>query len=468
MSGSVAPYTALVTSEHNQKPRFLAALTALVQPFADDLAALQSMPALYNLDTAVGEQLDVVGQWIGPTRYLEETLTGVYFSFDTPSLGFDQGVWNGTGGSTGLVALPDYTYRLLLYATVAANHWDGTVPGAERLLNAFWNPLGYYEYIVDGLDMTMTFLLIGPPLSALDLALFYGGFFDVRPAGVGVANHIFIPGSGGVPTHPIFGFDLSTPFIAGFDIGYWDGLSPGLNFDGVLGSTGFISSTLTVPDVPGFLLMHFDGANGSTTMTDVYGHTCAAHNGSQLVTSVYEFGGSSVQLGGGVTIAEYVSVTQNTTEFDFGTGDFTIEFWVRTPGISSNHGIPIAYGAAGSTGYYIQMTNDAATTPYLDLGLTNLGVVLSSTHGLMANNVWHAVALVRQGGTFTFYIDGVAAGSTAAYTSTNISAPGSNLLIGVGRDLGATYDLIYIDELRLSNFARYTSNYTPKTSEFTG
>lgn len=200
---------------------FMAVVAALVQPAADTAALYHSMPVLYNLDLAVGTQLDTVGKWIGPTRYLSEAITGVYFSFDIPGLGFDQGIWNPSGGSDVLTALPDEEYRLLLYATVAANHWDGTVPGAEKVLNTFWNPMGYSEFIIDNQDMTMSFLLIGPPLTPLVSALYNGGYLDVVPASVGVANHYYLPGSGGIPTNPIFGFDLSTPLVAGFDSGYW-------------------------------------------------------------------------------------------------------------------------------------------------------------------------------------------------------------------------------------------------------
>jgi hypothetical protein len=199
--------------------KFLQTVTVVCQPLADQQSVSQSIPGLYDLDVAVGEQLDVVGQWIGVSRYLLVPISGVFFSFDTSGLGFDQGVWDGfqPSGAGVLTALPDTQYRLLLYATVAANHWDGTVPGALALLNAFWNPLGYTIRIIDGQDMTMSFVLTGTVTpSPLTLALYEGGYLDVRPAGVLVANHYINTTPG-----PVFGFDMETSAIAGFDVGNW-------------------------------------------------------------------------------------------------------------------------------------------------------------------------------------------------------------------------------------------------------
>lgn len=204
------------------QPNFVAVMKALLQPLVDQQNVTNTIPNLYNLDVAVGSQLDTVGQWIGPTRFVTVPLTGVFFSFDIDGVGFDQGAWAPTfGGATTLTALPDEEYRLLLYATVAANHWDGTVPGGEAALNDFWTPLGYKEYIIDNQDMTISFLLVGPVPNAVTQALYREGLLDIRAAGVGVNAHYFAQGANGIPFTPLFGFDIESPFIAGFDQGAW-------------------------------------------------------------------------------------------------------------------------------------------------------------------------------------------------------------------------------------------------------
>lgn len=252
MAGDPTQYLNLITPEHSIQPNFMAVMKALLQPLADQIAVANTASTIFNVDTATGAQLDAIGQWIGVTRNLQIPLTGVFFSFDTTGLGFDQGAWAPVGGATVLTQLPDDQYRLLLYATIAENRWDGTVPTGETLLNAFWNPQGFAEYIIDNQDMTVSYLLVGPTPSAIVVALYNNGELDLRNAGVGVNNHYYVagaPGPGGtiVPLNPLFGFDQQNLFIAGFDTGYW------LATAGQAGSTGYN------PPYGGGLLFNFTG-----------------------------------------------------------------------------------------------------------------------------------------------------------------------------------------------------------------
>jgi hypothetical protein len=180
--GDTSPYLKLVTSEHNTKPNFMASLTALLQPLADQLVNLESLPTLFDLDTAVGQQLDFTGQWIGPSRVLDIAITGVFFTWDTALLGWDQGAWLGPfPPSQGITSLGDDLYRKLLFATVAANTWDGTIPKAYTSFNDLFSPLTVA--IKDNGNMTMTVTLSGSP-DAITAELFSSGALALRPAGV--------------------------------------------------------------------------------------------------------------------------------------------------------------------------------------------------------------------------------------------------------------------------------------------
>jgi len=70
------------------------------------------------------------------------------------------------------------------------------------------------------------------------------------------------------------------------------------------------------------LLMHMDGANGSTTFADVKGHSATATGGAAVSTSVKKIGTGALSLGKSDTIALGTS-----TDFDL-SDDFTIEAWV--------------------------------------------------------------------------------------------------------------------------------------------
>lgn len=218
MAADVAAYLALVTSQHRKQDRFVAALSVVVQAFADAKAAAEAMPGLYDLDAAVGAMLDVVGEWVGRSRALSLPLEDVYFSFDDDSLGFDQGSWLGPFDPvTGLVSLPDDAYRTLLRATIAANQWDGTLPSAYAIWNTLFSEAGTSILIQDNGDMSMVFGLLGATPDAVTLALLTGGYLALKPAGVRIVAYL----TPSVPDTPFFGFDVETPAIAGFDTGAW-------------------------------------------------------------------------------------------------------------------------------------------------------------------------------------------------------------------------------------------------------
>lgn len=224
MSDTVEKYTILITSEHADKPHYMAMVQDTCQPFADMFDTLTSISGLYDLNVAVGSQLDTVGQWIGITRNLLEPITGVYFAFDTAGVGFDQGVWFGPfDPTTGLVSLPDDYYRLLLQAKILNNTWPCNNPTAYALLQDFFEPLGYTVFIIDPANLTMQIGIVGAiPPTPLLLALMTSGELKMRPAGVEM-NGFWYQNQAG----PLFAFDISNLNFAGFDQGAWAQFSSG-------------------------------------------------------------------------------------------------------------------------------------------------------------------------------------------------------------------------------------------------
>lgn len=210
-------YTSLITSEHASKPKFSAIVAAVAQCFADQINVMQAIPAAFDLGTAVGVQLDAVGLWAGITRQVKTPLN-VYFSLDTASLGFDQGSWQGPfDPSAGLVSLDDATFRTLIRAKIAANSWDGTIPGAAAAYANLFNGSGSYIFLVDNQNMTMTVGISGAIPSAVLRALFAGNYLHLKPEGVHV-DYYFVAS---VNNTPLFGFDVSNQYLAGFDTGSW-------------------------------------------------------------------------------------------------------------------------------------------------------------------------------------------------------------------------------------------------------
>lgn len=217
MMASTDDYVTLITSEHNDKPNFVATIRAMTAGFVDGINLNESLPDKFNLDNAVGVQLDDIGKWVGVSRRLRVPLEDVYFEWDgTAELGWEAGVWRGPFDPvTGLVNLPDDVYRTLLRGKIAANNWDGTIPGAVAVWAIVFNG-GQTIIIQDNQDMSMIIGFVGPPLSTVEIALLTGGYLPLKPAAVRVSYFAIPVGPG-----PLFGWDADTATINGWDTGSW-------------------------------------------------------------------------------------------------------------------------------------------------------------------------------------------------------------------------------------------------------
>ena len=223
LPADTSTYTDEITSEHNDKPKYMATVEVTAQPLADTSWLEQNYYLYYDVDNAVGVQLDAVGMWVGRSRYLPVPITA-YFSWDTNDLGWDQAVWKRPfDPDSGFTTLPDEIYRQLLYAVIRANHWDGTIPGAYDVWAPIWNQYPNYTFVIqDYEDGSMAYGLIGPaPPDQIMLGYFTFGEIDTKPAGIELDH--FLPsmypaGAGGTP---VFGFDSMTPNCAGWDVGAW-------------------------------------------------------------------------------------------------------------------------------------------------------------------------------------------------------------------------------------------------------
>jgi hypothetical protein len=236
MTGSVTPYQDLITSEHSDKPKYMEMVGYSAQPYADTADTFSGVTSAYDVDTAVGNQLDVVGQWIGITRFLSTPLE-VYFSFDNATLGFDRGTWKGPYDPTaGIIELTDDYYRLLLKTKIMANVWNGTLEQLNQILSTIMPDInglvlgisttpgilgtdqpgpGITMLVVDNQDMTMSVYVVGVGFTAILIAIMKLMVRILKPEGVGIKS-FEIASVGG---SPLFAFDSNSQYAAGFDTG---------------------------------------------------------------------------------------------------------------------------------------------------------------------------------------------------------------------------------------------------------
>jgi hypothetical protein len=177
---------------------------------------------------------------------------------------------------------------------------------------------------------------------------------------------------------------------------------------------------------------------------------------AQISTSVKKYGTGSISFDGSTSYL--LSNTPNTSVYTFGTGAFTIEFWVYLNSTSSNPQI-ISFNPTSTNGAYPLIYIGGSTT--FAYYVNNSEVITGST--TPSTGAWYHVAICRSGTSTKLFVNGTQQGST--YTDSNNYQCGTNRpVIGCGG-----YNLLnklngYIDDLRITNgYARYTSNFIPPT-----
>lgn len=262
-----------------------------------------------------------------------------------------------------------------------------------------------------------------------------------------------------------------------------DTVNIGANFSGANGFTGNLdefrisnsaryTAAFTAPTAPfvddanTLLLLHMDGADGSTSFVDDVGGRSSigvsAVNDAQIDTAQYKFGGASAYFDGTDD-----RIVMDNTKFDFGSSDFTIEMWIRDNSSATNYSQLFAnWGAAPPStertfGLYLKSTN-GLTFFYYDT--SNTLQTLNST-STVTNLTWTHVAFVVNSGNYEFFIDGTSAGSGSITAIRSIADSG--LYTSIGSDITNLFDFNgWIDEVRISDTARYTSAFTAPTEPF--
>lgn len=179
-----------------------------------------------------------------------------------------------------------------------------------------------------------------------------------------------------------------------------------------------------------------------------------AYGNASLSSSQEKFGTSSLLLDG---TGDYVRVASN-SDFNFGTGDFTVECWVYPTEFSSFREV-------------FDFRTNSGDSSGIIFGISNLGVPYFYYNGgyrigpagTLSLNTWHHLALSRSGTSTKMFVDGTQVGST--YTDNN-NYPVRGLTIGSDPDGNFAFKG-HIDEFRVTKgLSRYDTAFTPSTSEF--
>jgi len=215
------------------------------------------------------------------------------------------------------------------------------------------------------------------------------------------------------------------------------------------------------------VLLHFDGSDGSTTITDVNAggsaHAWTAAGNAQIDTAESKFGGASLLCDGG---GDYVS-TPDHSDFTLGSGDFTVDCWFNCTAAGGSFEVIAGKTKTGSAGVaadrsWILLRNTSnVITGQVFVGSSAFTVNGTTQFTDALNTGWHHAAFVRDGDTLKFFIDGVQEGGDVAVSGAVNDLDGP---LAVGRMGDETFNTWTgsLDEFRLSvGVARWTANFTP-------
>lgn len=211
-------YMTLITSEHANKPKFRNMVQGLLS-MVDDVYNLAAFwDSSFDIDYAIGVQLDILGDIVGRSRELEVEIDDVYFTFDVEGLGWDEGVWRGPYDPVnGLSLMPDDIYRLILKSKIAANVWNGSIPEAYTIYDIAFAQLGAKIIVQDHQDMSMAVGVIGLPDTPINRALLKMGYMFTKPEGVRIQFYMYTPD----PGVKLFVWDGASDRVGGWDTGAW-------------------------------------------------------------------------------------------------------------------------------------------------------------------------------------------------------------------------------------------------------
>jgi len=208
------------------------------------------------------------------------------------------------------------------------------------------------------------------------------------------------------------------------------------------------------------LLLDFAGADEATNITDL---SNSAHDETfvgnpEVDTDVQYLGENTIRFpgsgggGGAITYPDHA-------DWDFGTGDFTIELGVLFD-VSNFAQVLISCYDSESTarGWWIQMNPSAGDK--INVGYGDATIFTEAF--VITDSLQYHLALCRSGTDLRVFMNGVQVGSTAT-DSTDMT--GATLGPSMGSHVSSQYFDGNMGALRISKgLARYTENFTPPTT----
>jgi hypothetical protein len=241
--------------------------------------------------------------------------------------------------------------------------------------------------------------------------------------------------------------------------GLGGGLQGPQGVQGVAGNTNSYAEVTNDPNT--VLLLHGNGTNNSTTITDssYSPKTLTAVGNAKISTTTSKFGVSSIAFDGS---GDYLSVPYD-SDFNFAATTWTFELWFRANSFSTAMTVMGKHTSGVDLDYQI----DIMSTTSIRFAYTKNPNFIYAAVPAMSVDTWYHLAAVKDASGFSIYLNGTRyLGPTAISIPNNI---GNNVIIGASSwNIPQGFFNGYMDDIRLSKVARYSgASFTVPSAEFT-
>lgn len=210
-------------------------------------------------------------------------------------------------------------------------------------------------------------------------------------------------------------------------------------------------------DYPSIVLCHFEDDFVGGQITDAKGNVFTKSGNVYITTTKSKFGNKSLYMENpSYLFSEVIN------SLSFGTGNFTIDFWVN----SNQTGRGTIF-ALYNGGIYIDILSlqprmwfsNPTSGWKVDGEGTGRGTIS------MISNMWNHVALVRDGEYLTLYVNGMQSVRIKIGTVAQRDFGNLQCYLGAWQPINYYYTG-YIDELRITDKAIWTGEFTPPTKPY--
>ena len=213
-----------------------------------------------------------------------------------------------------------------------------------------------------------------------------------------------------------------------------------------------------VPDDP--LMYTGDNQNlgdlfidGETTIEDENGnHTISAIGNTVISTTEKKIGTSSIYFDGN---GDYLSIPDS-DDWDFGSGDFTIDFWVK---LTNGAAITRFFGKGWNTGSLSFFLYTNGSTMYFYHSTDGTNNIYPTCPYTYESGVWTHTVISRHNNKLLFFKDGILQATQPTITA-DIYDSANPLIIGCDGNMGSNFVNGYIDQFRITKGkALWTENF---------